>query len=166
MKGRLVALNLSKQVERAKVVLASRLQANVLQLGCIWDNSIKHIPKHFPIDLAVLFFTRFAGPRDIEGVSNIGELGKLLSGLIRIRDITLDVVDWVIHVPGGPGAASHAIDLPGSARGVREREDLGEAVANYASDPNDEGYALVLGRFIVIIQFLLLINNLVLYVRN
>lgn len=55
-------------------------------------------------------------------------------GVVGIGDVALDVFDGVVGVPGGTGAAGDAVDLPWTARGVWEREDLGEAVADDAGD--------------------------------
>nr|GMD10023.1 hypothetical protein Saspl_050514 [Ipomoea batatas] len=45
-------------------------------------------------------------------------------------NIALDILDWVVGVPGGSCAASDAVNLPWAAGRVGEREDLGEAVAD------------------------------------
>ena len=69
-------------------------------------------------------------------MSDIVEVGELGLGVLGVRDVALDVVNGMISVPGGSGAASQAVDLPGASRGVGEGEDLGEAIAHDAGDPN------------------------------
>lgn len=116
-------------------MFAASLQTNMLQIRAIRQHSINDISEHLTVDFAVLGFSGFASPSDIEDVSDILELSEFWLGFITVWDIALDIFDGVIGVPGGTGAASDAIDLPGAAGGVGEREDLGQAVAD------DSGYA-------------------------
>lgn len=67
----------------------------------------------------------------------------------------MDVVDRIVIVPSGSGAAGDAVDLPGAAGSVGERQDLGQAVADDSGDADDQGYALMLlGRLIFFDFFL------------
>lgn len=121
---RFVGLKFAKQLEWAEVVLASRLQANVLQIWSVWDDSFEHVPQHSAIDFAVLSFGGFACPRNVEDVRDVIELRKLVLSLLRIRDVTLNVVEGVVSVPRRTRTTCHAIDLPWPAGSVGEREDL------------------------------------------
>lgn len=87
---------------------------------------------------------------------NIRKLGELGFGLVLVGDVALNVLDQVVGVPRGTRAACHAVDFPGAAGGVVEREDLGEAVADDAGDADDESDVLVLGVSVVIVGFSLI----------
>ncbi len=52
-------------------------------------------------------------------------MGKLVLGVLGVRDVALDVFDWMVGVPCGARATSHAINLPGASGGVMEWEDFG-----------------------------------------
>lgn len=88
-------------------------------------------------------------------MGDIGEWGEFGEGFFCVGDVTLDVFDWVVSVPGGAGAAGHAINLPWAAWGVGEREDLRQAVTDDSSYAYDEGDALKAFGCIVIVEFFL-----------
>ena len=158
----LMGPNLAEKLERADVVLPASLQAYVLKIWRVWDNRLENVAEHAAIDVAVLDLGGSVAPCGVEDVCDVSELGELGPGLVRVGDVTLDVVNGVIGVPGWPGPAGDAVDLPGSAGGVGEREDLGEAVAHDASDAYHKSHAPVVGRRVVIIYSFLVneINDL------
>lgn len=136
-------------------MLASRLQANVLQIWSVRYDSLEHVAQHSAIDVAVLNFCGSACPRDVEDVRDVVELRELLFGLLGIRDVALNVVDGVVAVPRRTRTTCHAVDLPRPTGSVGQRENLGETVANKTIDADNESYALVLGQCIIGIRFFL-----------
>ncbi|GER36890.1 ABC transporter ATP-binding protein [Striga asiatica] len=137
-------------------MLPAGLQADVLQIGAIGDYDVEHVAEHLAVDFAVFGLVGSVRPGGVEHVGDVGEGGELGSDVLRVGDVAPDVGDRVVVVPGGAGAAGDAVDLPGAAGGVREGEDLGQAVADDSGDADDQGHALVLRRRIVVAELLLL----------
>lgn len=119
------------------VVFSTRLQADMGQIGAIRDNSIKHILKHFSIDFTVFSLCWSICPSNIENVSDISEKSESGLGFFCARYVTLDILNRVVDIPRRYRAARNTIDLPRTARSVGAREDLGQTIADDASDSDD-----------------------------
>ncbi|KAJ4965276.1 hypothetical protein NE237_017125 [Protea cynaroides] len=130
-------------LEGIQVVFGPRLEGDVLEIGGVKDDRLEYVPEHGGVDLAVGGLVVPIDPGDVEDVGDVGERRELSEGFIGIRDVALDVLDGVIGVPGGTFATGYAVDLPGTARGIGKRENLGQTVADDAGDADDQTHALV-----------------------
>lgn len=155
MVRRVVGSDLAQGFEGSDVVLAARLEADVLEVGGVGDYRLEDVAEHRAVDFAVLGFGAAVDPGDVEDVGDVGEGGELGLGVGGIGDVALDVFDGVVEGPIGAGAAGDAVDLPWAAGGVGEGEYLRQAVADDARDADDEGDALVFGPAFGFIQLLL-----------
>lgn len=115
----------------------------MLQIRCIWDDSMEDVAEHSTVGFTVLCLSGSVGPCDVEEVGDVCERRELGVGILRIGDVALDVFDGVIGIPARTGTSCHTIDLPGTAWCVGEREDFGKAVSDYASNANDQPHTLV-----------------------
>lgn len=92
--------------------------------------------------MAVLGLGGSAGPSHVEDMGDIGQRRELRLSVAGVGDVALDVLDGMIGSPAGTGTAGDAVDLPGAAGSVGQRENLGEAVADDAGDADHECHAL------------------------
>nr|GLL28555.1 hypothetical protein TorRG33x02_136430 [Ipomoea trifida] len=127
----------SEHFKRAVIVFLPRLQANMVQIRRIWDYRIQHIPQHFPVDFTVFQLRGPVRPRHVKNMRDVTQHRQLGIGIFLVGNIALDILDRVVGVPGGSGAAGYAVNFPWAAGGVGEREDLGEAVADNPGDAHD-----------------------------
>lgn len=135
-------LDFSDEIERPYVVFAAGEEADVAEGGGVGEDGVEDVAEHSGVGRAVLGLGDPVGPGDVEDVRDIGERGKLGLRLVGIGDVALDVFDGVVGVPGGTGTSRHAVDFPWTAGCVGEREDLGEAVSDYARHSNYQSNAL------------------------
>lgn len=150
-----MGLNFAEELKRADVMFSARLEAYVLEIGCVWYHRVEHVPQHGSVGFAILNLGGPAGPGNIEEVGDILEVGELRVGLVSVGDIALDVFDRVVGIPGRSRAACQPVDLPGATGGVGEWEDLSKAVADDSCHSDDQGHALILRRCIIFFEFLL-----------
>nr|GMD10022.1 hypothetical protein TorRG33x02_136430 [Ipomoea batatas] len=133
-RGSLVATNGGVDAEGSDGVHQA---ANMIQIWRIWDYRIQHIPQHFPVDFTVFQLRGSVCPRHVKNMRDVTQHRQLGIGIFLVGNIALDILDRVVGVPDGSGAAGYAVNFPGAAGGVSEREDLGEAVADNPGDAHD-----------------------------
>lgn len=134
---RLVRLDFAERFEGPDVVFVARLNADVGEIRGIGDNCVEDVTKHCAVEAAAVGFGGAVGPRDVENVGDVCEGGEFGLGLLRVGDVTLDVLHRMVGGPGGARAAGDAVDLPGAAGGVGDGEDFGQGVADDACDADD-----------------------------
>ena len=120
-----MGLDLTEGLERAHVVFSSRLETDVAEIWGIWDQRAEQVAEHGAVGVAILGLGGAAGPRDVEDVGDVSQLGELNLGVVWVGDVALNVLDRVIIVPSGPRPSCDAVYLPWTAWGVRKREDFG-----------------------------------------
>ena len=148
-------LDLAECLEWAQVMFRPCLETHVSEIGCIRDYGTEHVAEHGAVDFAVLGFGGSVGPRHVEDVGDVDELGEHGLGLFGIRYIALDVLDEMIGVPVGLGAPGHSVHFPWAAGRIGQGQDLGQAVAHDSGDAHYQAHALVASCRLILFEFLL-----------
>lgn len=104
-------LDLTKRLERSNVVSPSRLEADVMELRSVREDSTEDVSEHGSVCLDVFGLGGSVGPGHIEDVSDIGEGRQLGEGIVGIAEVALNVVETVGFAPGRARTACDAVDF-------------------------------------------------------